>query len=192
MSCYRSPVPIHLITHTQWACVRVRNMHPSHTHCQQLLLCRLGVVGRACQEHQTARHVSHCVQHTHNTQLVNKYACTHARTHARKVSSSCSNNSQYSRCAFKAFDLPAHCSSAPAVFSPTAKFHRFIAVVCSCSAAARCSRLSKSSAGTLLTRSSARSASAGELSPPWLAVSSFSKAVAQGKREQIEGEVQNV
>ena len=83
MSCHRSPAPIHHITHAQWACVCVCSMHLSHTHCQQLLLRRLSVVGRACQEHQTARHVSHCVQHTHNTQLVNKHACTHARTHAK-------------------------------------------------------------------------------------------------------------
>ena len=195
MTCHRSTVLPHpMDTPCRMGCVRVC---ASLTHVllaassAQTLCCSEGWSGTPnCTTHaslyvQWTQTCFHCVQQTQNTHIVNKQA--RARTHTHANRSSCIQLLQYStdsHCAFRVFDLPAPSPppSIPAVFSPTAKFHKFIAVVCSCSAAVRCSLLSKSSDGTLLTRSSARSANADEFSPPWSAVSSFSKAAAQGER----------
>lgn len=150
----------------------------SHTRTVNSFFCAdsvlFGGLVRNTKLHETCLTVHS--RHKTCSKITSKH--THTCTHANRAGTCC----QILHCAFNVFDLPAPSSapSPPAAFSPTAKFHRFIAVVCSCSAAVRCSRLSKSSDGTLLTRLSARSANSGELSPPWSAVSSLSKAAVQG------------
>ena len=158
-------------------------MHPcAYILCINSLLTASSVMTLCCLVDwlETPNYTKHVSLHgvDCNTLSFNMSTNTHAHT-----DSSCNGFLRNSHCAFKVFDLFASPSppSTPAVFSPTARFHRLIAVVCSCNAAVRCSRHSKSSAGTLLTRPRARSANCGELSPPCSAVSSLSKATVWGR-----------